>query len=110
MLAYCGIKCTECDAYIATQADDSAKLAELAEDAAKQLEKKMTSEDVKCDGCKATSGVQISFCSQCKIRACAIEKNYDTCVECDEMETCETVAFIHKYNSKARETLRELKE
>ncbi|MBN2379268.1 DUF3795 domain-containing protein [candidate division WOR-3 bacterium] len=110
MLAYCGIKCSECDAYIATQADDAAKLTELAENAAKLFKKEMTPEDVKCDGCKAISGIQISFCNQCKIRACAIDKAYDTCAECDEMETCETVAFIHKHNSKARDTLLELKD
>jgi hypothetical protein len=81
----------------------------MAADASKQLGKELTADDAQCDGCKATSGRQIDYCNQCKIRACAIERGYETCAECDEMETCEIVAFIHKHSDQARKNLLELR-
>lgn len=109
MIAFCGIKCNECDAYVATQSNDEAKLAEIAADTAKRLGKDIGPSDVQCDGCKATTGRQIGFCSQCQIRACASGKGFETCAECKELETCEKVEFIHKHNSEAMENLLRLR-
>lgn len=109
MIAYCGIKCTQCDAYLATQKNDAAKLAQLAADAAKRLEKDIKPSDVECDGCKAVTGRQIGFCSQCHIRACASDKVYETCAQCEELEACEKVAFITKHNPQALKNLLELR-
>jgi len=104
MLAYCGIKCSECDAYIATQNNDEKKKEEMAAEA-RERGMNITAADINCEGCKTNTGVQISYCDQCEIRACAVDKRYSTCAQCKEMDTCTKLAFIHKHNAKARENL-----
>ena len=54
MIAYCGLVCTECPAYIATQADDKEALKRVAAQWSKDFNAPFTAEDCLCDGC--TSG------------------------------------------------------
>jgi hypothetical protein len=54
MIAYCGIVCTECPAFIATQQNDDAKRKQVAETWSKQYKMTVKAEDINCDGC--TSG------------------------------------------------------
>ena len=44
-----------------------------------------------CPGCLQGGGDP-----NCKVRKCAKEKNYRTCAECDEAETCEPLAPYRK--------------
>ncbi|MBN1966435.1 MAG: DUF3795 domain-containing protein [Anaerolineae bacterium] len=77
MVAYCGLACAECEAYLATQADDVAKLAELAQ-------QWYQSDDVtviRCAGC-ATEGLKSKWCGECPTRLCAIERGVPTCAHC----------------------------
>ncbi|MBD3286167.1 DUF3795 domain-containing protein [candidate division WOR-3 bacterium] len=108
VIAYCGIKCIECDAYLATKNDDEAKKEEMAAEA-RERGMNITAADISCEGCKTNSGIQISYCGSCEIRACAIEKRYSTCAQCREMEGCEKLTFIHKHNAEAKENLEELR-
>ncbi len=50
-IGYCGIKCDECPAYLATKEDDASKLAEVAKQWSSD-EMAFTAEDVVCDGCQ----------------------------------------------------------
>ena len=52
MVAYCGLICTDCPGYIATQANDRAELERVAEMWRKEYNApEITVESVICDGC-----------------------------------------------------------
>jgi len=84
MIAYCGLVCTECPAYIATQKNDQEALQRVAAQWSKELNVSLSSEDCLCEGCLPSTGRQTSYCSECKIRACAIEKEVVNCAHCGE--------------------------
>ena len=108
IIAYCGIVCSECPAYIATQTDDDAKRREVAEQWTKQFGHELKPEDINCDGC-LTEGPRLwRDCKNCKIRGCARERNVENCAYCDDY-ACETLAKLFEDYSPAKETLDEIR-
>ena len=77
----CGLKCSECKAFKATQANDIEKLAELAKAWGKP-ESPYTVDDMRCNGCM--SDVTYKGCASCGIRNCALEHSVGNCGECGE--------------------------
>jgi len=104
MVAYCGIVCTDCDAYIATQAEDMEALQEMAAKASGQLGIEMTAADGMCDGCKATTGRQIGYCHDCGVRSCAVQKHVETCAHCTDYP-CDVVEGFSTPGTPHRATL-----
>jgi hypothetical protein len=95
MVAYCGLVCTDCPAYVATQADDRAALERMAEQArAKFNAPDITVESVACDGCLASDGRLGGYCLECQVRACGIERGVINCAYCDEYACDELGAFL----------------
>ena len=107
MIAYCGITCSECDAYTTTQAGDMAALAALAAKWSKEFGQEMEAADVMCDGCLATTGRQIGYCHGCAIRQCAVPKKVETCAHC-ESYACDKVEAFSKPGTPHRKTLDEI--
>ncbi len=106
LIAYCGLDCETCDAYIATINDDD----ELREKTAKMWSEMnnapITADMINCAGCR-TNGVKTPFCQDmCEIRKCALKKEFDTCGNCSELDSCETVGVIIKSNSDALNRLK----
>ena len=83
MVAACGLICTECPAYIATQENDNQKRAKVAEDWSKWGEK-LKPEDINCRGCVQTAKPIFRFCNTCGVRSCVLEKNINNCAYCSE--------------------------
>jgi hypothetical protein len=104
MVAYCGLTCTDCDAYKATQAEDMDALERMAKEATEQLGEEMTLADAMCDGCRSLTGRRIAYCHQCVIRLCAVQKHIENCAHCEEYP-CEKVEGFSKPGSPHRETL-----
>lgn len=87
LIAFCGINCIECPAYIAKRTDDM----ELRKKTAKEWsgpEFKVEPEDISCDGCIILDGELFSHCSICKVRLCGLEKGVQNCAHCNEY-SCE---------------------
>jgi hypothetical protein len=84
IIAYCGIVCSECPAYIATQTDDDAKRKETAEQWTKQFGHEMKPEDINCDGCNTDTDRIVNYCAICEIRLCARERGLVSCAYCDD--------------------------
>ncbi len=85
MIAKCGIICTGCEAYIATQNNDQQALAEVAAKWSQQFGGEFTVESVTCDGCQSIDGRLSGYADGiCKIRSCALDKNVENCAHCDE--------------------------
>ena len=65
MVAYCGLVCTECPTYKATQRNDDEARAKIAEEWSKQFQDNVRIEDINCMGCLAVADVQVDYCSVC---------------------------------------------
>jgi len=104
MIAYCGIVCTECPAFIATQENDDAKRKEVAEAWSKQYKMSIKTEDINCDGCKSEGKRHIGYCNICEIRKCGQEKQIENCAHCDEYG-CEKLTGFIAMVPHAKETL-----
>ena len=90
--AYCGLTCTECPAYVATRENDTETLVSLA---LEWYGEEGNAEFCICDGC-TVDGRKNSFCGECGVRACAVERGVVNCAHCDDYG-CETLtAFLEE--------------
>ena len=84
MIAYCGLDCEQCEAFVATRNNDNALRTKVAEQWAKSYGVPIKPEHINCTGCNST-GVRIHYCEQlCDIRKCATMKPIGTCAECSD--------------------------
>lgn len=83
-IAPCGLVCSQCDAYRATQLNDTQKLEQVAADWRERYHcADIKAELIPCDGCMTDGGRKCFHCENaCPIRPCAIEKGVKVCSEC----------------------------
>ena len=94
MIAYCGLNCTECPAYIAHKNDDEQLRIKTADEWSKMYEAKLKPEIINCVGCLETNGVLFHHCLECKIRACCRNKNLDNCAYCEDFGCKHITEFL----------------
>lgn len=103
MIAFCGLDCSECEAYQATQANDEAWKEQIA---AKWREEYNAPEidvvGVTCDGCMAHSGRLCANCPICELRICGIERGVENCGLCADYEICDKIAHLFEFMPSAR--------
>ncbi len=88
MISCCGLDCSECEAYLATKANDDDKRAAVAKKWSELYNADIKAEHINCDGCRE-EGRKFYYCSDiCEIRKCCIEKDLANCAECD-MYSCD---------------------
>ena len=110
MIAYCGIVCSECPGFIATQNDDDAKRTEVAEVWSKQYGHAIKPEDINCDGCTSDDGKRhVGYCHICEIRKCARDKAVLNCAYCDQYG-CEKLTKFLAHVPQAKDTLETLRK
>lgn len=109
MIAFCGITCTNCPAFKATQRDDDNKRMKVAELWSKQLKTEIKPEEINCDGCMIEDGRLFSHCKVCKIRKCGHEKNIQNCAHCNEFP-CRNLSVIIDAMPDAKATLEEIRK
>ena len=105
LIACCGIDCENCDARIATVNDDN----ELREATAKQWRvmydaPNITAESINCVGCRV-DGVKFAHCYDCEIRNCVQTKGFNTCGDCEALETCQIIGFLLENVPEAKRNL-----
>lgn len=98
--AYCGLICTDCQAFIATQANDSETLRTLA---LKWYGKEADAIWCICDGC-TVEGRKAQFCMECGVRSCAIDRGVINCAYCPDYG-CDTLASLFQNIPLAKENL-----
>ena len=68
MIAYCGLNCEKCDAYIATKNDDQALRVKTAKLWSEMNNTNILPEQINCEGCRM-NGKKFVYCeSMCGIR------------------------------------------
>ena len=105
-IAFCGLDCEKCDAYIATKNNDQGLREKTAKAWAELYNSSILPEQINCEGCRA-DGIKFVYCeSMCPIRRCAQDKGVTTCGDCAELETCGKVRAVLDNVPGARENLR----
>ena len=94
MVAFCGIVCSDCRAFIATQTIDTELKREVAKTWSTKTET-LKPEDINCDGCLATGRRLFKFCRVCDVRRCGREKCVENCAYCQEFP-CEKLSGLWK--------------
>lgn len=94
MVAYCGLVCTDCESYKATQAGDRKALEALARRAKADFGVDTTADGCMCDGCLPAQGRRIDYCSKCEIRACAVSKKVPNCAHCPDYACEKLTSFF----------------
>jgi hypothetical protein len=104
LIAYCGLVCTDCPAYIAKRTNDDALRAKTAERWSGP-DFPVSAEEVHCDGCAVPESELFKYCRTCEVRGCASPRGVATCAECPDY-ACEKVEkLIAMIGSKIRDAL-----
>jgi hypothetical protein len=108
LISCCGLDCATCDARIATIANDNELRAQTAKKWSVQHDSPgILPEMINCIGCRE-AGVKFSHCERCEIRNCVKSRNYQTCADCDQMESCAILGNVLKYVPSALDNLKSL--
>jgi hypothetical protein len=108
MIAFCGLLCSECGAFLATSSDDDEKRAEVAKLWSKEYKTELKPEDINCGGCLSEGENLFNYSKVCEIRQCGKEKGVLNCARCDEY-SCEKLEKFFQMVPEAKERLDEIK-
>ncbi|MCP4131252.1 MAG: DUF3795 domain-containing protein [bacterium] len=107
-LAYCGIDCAACPAYLATKNDDGKERERVAKEWSEMLDMEIDPWDINCEGCAQEDGERFFHCKVCEIRKCASkERKVKNCAFCG-IYPCETMKDFFKKVPEARANLEPL--
>jgi len=105
IIAYCGLVCSDCPAYNATQVGDQAGLERVAAQWREEFNAPhISAESVLCDGCLTDIGHKFGHCHECKIRACGMEWALLNCAYCEDY-ACDTLQEFFEWVPDARTRL-----
>ena len=108
IVGMCGITCSACPAFVATQSWDAAAIAAIAAQWGQQFGAEIPPESIWCDGCTTAGERKCGHCAECAVRACGLARGVSTCAACDDYG-CETLMGFIQHVPKARETLEALR-
>jgi hypothetical protein len=106
IIAYCGINCSECPAYLATQKDDKKEIKKIAENWSSES-MSFKPEEIYCDGCNV-EGRHFSWCENCDIRICCKEKQFPNCAYCEDF-ICDKLKNSLEKDPSAKQNLEEIR-
>ncbi len=109
MIAFCGLDCADCPAFIAYKNDDNQLRAKTAEQWSKEFKAEMKPEDINCVGCILVEGLHIGHCDVCEIRKCGLEKGVANCAHCGDY-ACEKLTKFFEMVPAAKATLEEIRK
>ncbi len=110
LIAVCGIDCTKCEAYQASQINDTEALKNVALHWQETYHLPTLSvEYVTCDGCLSDTGRLSGHCYECDIRACGISRDVPNCAYCDDFESCTKLERFLQFAPELRQSLEEIR-
>ncbi|MFC1724729.1 DUF3795 domain-containing protein [candidate division KSB1 bacterium] len=108
-ISICGLVCSDCPAFIATQADDDEARVKTAQEWSKQYNSDIKPEHINCDGCYPGDGKLFHYPTICEIRKCGFEKGVINCAYCDEY-ACDKLTEFFKLVPAAKTALDEIRK
>ncbi len=108
MIACCGLVCTDCPAFIATQTNNDQLRKSTAEKWSKMFNADIKPDDINCDGCLSNSEKLFGHCRECAIRSCCLQKQQSNCALCPEY-SCQKLDDFLKFVPEARAKLEEIR-
>ena len=109
MISICGLTCSECPAFIATQKNDDEERREVAEKWSKEFKSDIKPEDINCMGCIADSDKIFNYCKICEIRKCGKGKKVKNCAYCEEY-ACDKLSEFFKMAPMAKANLDDIRK
>lgn len=109
IVSFCGLICSECPAFLATQNNSDDERKEVAEKWSVLYKANLKPEDINCDGCLAEGKRLIGYCRICEIRKCGREKKVVNCGHCLDYP-CGKLDQIFKAKPECKTTLENIKE
>jgi len=106
MIAYCGLDCSGCPTFLATQNDDDAAREKIY---SMKFGFNFKPEEINCDGCLSVGGKLLGYCQSCEIRKCCREKTLDNCATCDE-QPCGKLIKFHEFSPDSKASFEALIE
>lgn len=94
MIAFCGLECHQCGAFLASRDDDDIKRQEVAELWSREFNADIQAQDINCQGCGSEGGILFSHCNVCEIRKCGKEKGVANCAYCVEYTCIKLEEFL----------------
>jgi hypothetical protein len=107
MIAYCGLACHKCGAFLATINNDNEKRKEVAAAWSKLYNFVIKPEEVNCRGCLSHNTL-FMHCQVCAIRKCGQEKGVKNCAHCPDYG-CAKLESILSLAPDARKNLEEIR-
>ena len=105
VIGACGLTCSECEAYRATQANDPEAIEQVAAKWRVEYGAAIETGYVWCDGCMEPGERKCAHAaSGCNIRACAISKGVANCAFCSDF-ACESITAFFAEAPGTRDTL-----
>jgi hypothetical protein len=101
MIAYCGLVCSNCPAFLATKKDDDIAREKTAAFYHEKYGFNLKLEDINCDGCLSEGSKLLIYCQSCDIRRCCREKSLNNCAVCTE-QPCEKLKKFHEFSTEAK--------
>ncbi len=96
IIAFCGLDCAQCPAYVATQANDRPAQEQLLAQWRVQFNvPDMPIEATMCDGC-TSKGRHGGYCMECPVRACGVERGVANCAYCPDYACDKLQAFFER--------------
>lgn len=109
MIAYCGINCATCGAYIATKNNDDGRRKKTAEQWSKMYNADISPEDINCVGCTSEIEPVFNHCHVCEMRKCALEKGIVNCAHCTDYP-CDRLEAFFKVAPESKKNLDAIRE
>jgi hypothetical protein len=108
-IAYCGIDCGQCPAYVAKKENNAELRIKTAVEWSKAFGTEFKPEQINCDGC-TIAGQHIIYCDQlCEIRKCAVGKKIVNCAFCADYG-CEKLTTFLKNVPEAKARLEAIRQ
>lgn len=108
MVAFCGIDCGACPAYVATVNDDDEKRRKTAEQWSAEYKTSLEPGDINCMGCLSKDGPVFDYCARCEVRECGMARGVENCAHCDDYACDKLTKFLEMVPA-ARNKLDEIK-
>jgi hypothetical protein len=90
-LCYCGYKCPDDCRFLKASLENNAEMKKEAYETWKIKERfgvEFDADKIYCYGCKNEDKPEGIILKNCSVRQCAIEKELNCCIECDELTSC----------------------